>query len=112
MAVVVSRDFLPDPSACREQLTQSFGDAVRLSDTLGAVSLIGAGINQTFENLRRCLSVLEAAGIEALGVHTSSFRITALISSAKVQQAARLLHAEFISAKNRRPTRPPQSVPS
>jgi len=98
MAVVVSHDFLPDTSACREQLRQRFGDAARLSDTLGAVSLIGAGINQTFENLRRCLSVLERAGIEALGVHTSSFRITALITSTKVRQAVRLLHAEFLGS--------------
>jgi len=100
MAVVVSRDFLPDPAAFREQLKQHLGDTVRLSDTLGAVSLIGAGINQTFENLRRCMGVLESAGIEAFGVNTSSFRITVLINSAKVQQAVHQLHNQFLGSGN------------
>jgi aspartokinase len=58
--------------------------------------MIGAGINQTFENLRRTLKSLSAASIAPAGVHTSSFRITALIPNAQVKQAVKLLHQEFI----------------
>lgn len=95
-ALVVSREFLADPTACRERLGDVFGGSVELRDDLGAVSLIGAGINQTFANLRRARETLTKADIQAEGWHTSSFRITALVPSTRVADAARLLHAAFI----------------
>ena len=73
-----------------------FRGQVELRDDLGAVSLIGAGINQTFENLRRARSALTTANIQPAGWHTSSFRITALVPSDRVADAAALLHSEFI----------------
>jgi aspartate kinase len=95
-AVVVSKDKLPDPAGLGAMLKDRFGDRVRLDQDLGAVSMIGAGINQTFENLRRTLKSLDAASIQPAGVHTSSFRITALIPNSQVKQAVKLLHKEFI----------------
>jgi aspartate kinase len=96
IAVVVSQEFVPDANSCTSLLDDCFGEVVQLRSDLGAVSLIGTGINQTFQNLRRCLTVLRGAGIEPSGVHTSSFRITALVDSGQVQDAVRLLHREFI----------------
>ncbi len=90
------REFLPNPAGCRERLTGRFGDSVRLRDDLGAVSLIGAGINQTFANLRRTRALLTDAGIRPAAWHTSSFRITALVQAGQVNDAVRLLHREFI----------------
>jgi aspartate kinase len=98
-AVVVSREKLPDPDGLSGLLQDRFGDRIRLGRDLGAVSLIGAGINQTFENLRRTLRSLDSAGIHPAGVHTSSFRITALIPNHQVQQAVKLLHQEFIETE-------------
>jgi aspartate kinase len=97
-AVVVSRETLPDPAGLRSLLSERFGQRVRMGQDLGAVSLIGAGINQTFENLRRTLHSLGSNSIQPAGVHTSSFRITALIPNQQVKQAVRLLHKEFIEA--------------
>jgi len=99
-AVVISREFLPDPAACRESLAGRFGDRVRLRDDLGAVSLIGAGINQTFANLRRTRTLLTDAGIHPTGWHTSSFRITALVPAGRVDEAVRLLHRAFIEEED------------
>jgi aspartate kinase len=95
-AVVVSREFLEDAPACRKKLTERFGKDVVLADTLGAVSLIGAGINQTFTVLRRALEVLSERGVRPAGLHTSSFRITVLLPAEKVEEAVRSLHQEFI----------------
>ena len=95
-AVVVSKEKLPDPAGLGAMLKDRFGERARLGRDLGAVSMIGAGINQTFSNLRRTLKCLDAASIQPAGVHTSSFRITALISNNQVKQAVKLLHQEFI----------------
>ena len=96
IAVVISREFLPDPSLCEIQLAKNFGDRVELRDDLGAVSLIGAGINQSFDNLRKALGLLRSKRIQALGWHTSSFRITMLVSSKQLKEVVGLMHREFI----------------
>ena len=95
-AVVVSRELLPDPGACAAALAERFGDRVRLRSDLGAVSLIGAGINQSFAKLRRARALLGDTGIPTAGWHTSSFRITALLPTERVDDAVRLLHGAFL----------------
>jgi len=97
-AVVVSREFLPDPAGCRTLLDGKFGRAVELTDDLGAVSLIGAAINQNFHNLRRAQATLERESIRPAWIHTSSFRITVLVPATQVHRAVEVLHGEFISA--------------
>ncbi len=99
-AVVVSREFLSDPDACRERLAGCFGQQVELRDDLGAVSLIGAGINQTFANLRRAREVLRSNAVTPAGWHTSSFRITALVPAPQVETAVGCLHRAFIEAES------------
>ncbi len=97
-AVVVSREFLPDPAGCRSLIAERFGEAIRLTDDLGAVSMIGAGINQNFHNLRRAQAALDKESGRPAWIHTSSFRITVLVPAAEVHRAVRVLHQEFISA--------------
>jgi aspartate kinase len=99
-AVVVSREKLPDPAGLRSLISARFGERVRLGQDLGAVSMIGTGINQTFSNLRRTLKSLGTAAIQPAGVHTSSFRITALIPGEQVKAAVNLLHKEFIEEES------------
>src|SRR5947209_6031389 len=53
LTVVVSRENLHEEARLRAALQAQFGDAVRITDALGAVSAIGAGINASFHNLRR-----------------------------------------------------------
>ena len=67
--------------------------------TTGALSVVGAGINASFENVRRGSAALTAAGIDGSAVATSSFRITWMIDRARVQDAVRLLHREFLEGQ-------------
>jgi aspartate kinase len=96
LTLVISRENLHEEARVRAALTQRFGDAVRLVDDLGAVSVVGAGINASFENLRRGAAALDASGIAPRAVATSSFRITWMIDRARLDDAVRRLHAEFL----------------
>jgi aspartate kinase len=98
LTLVVSRENLHEEPRVRAALAARFGDGVRIADTLGAVSVVGAGINASFDNVRRGAAALTAAGIPADRVATSSFRITWMIDRARLDDAVRLLHATFIES--------------
>ena len=89
---MVSRENLHGEARLREALTAAFGDRVRITDGLGAVSVVGAGINASFANVRRGSEVLAANGMAADRIATSSFRITWMIDRARLDEAVRLLH--------------------
>jgi aspartate kinase len=96
LTLVISRDNLHEEARVREALAARFGPEVRIDDRLGATSVVGAGINASFENLRRGSDALAAAGIEPAGVSTSSFRITWMMDRSRLADAVRLLHETFI----------------
>jgi aspartate kinase len=99
LTLVVSRENLHEEPRVRAALTARFGDAVRIADTIGALSVVGAGINASFENVRRGSAALAARGIAVDGVATSSFRITWMIDRARLDDAVRLLHGTFIEGQ-------------
>jgi aspartate kinase len=96
--LVVSRENLHNEDRLRRELTAAFGDAARLVDGLGAVSVVGAGINATYGNVRRGSGCLKEAGIESFGLATSSFRATWLVRRDDLDEAVRRLHQTFIGA--------------
>ena len=96
LTLVISRENLHEEARVRDALAAKFGTALRIDDRLGALSVVGAGINASFENVRRGSAALTAAGIAPAGVSTSSFRITWTIDRAKLDDAVRLLHRTFI----------------
>jgi aspartate kinase len=63
---------------------------------VGAVSLVGQGMLDDKATLMAALAAMEQVNIAVLGVSTSSFRVTLLISPAQTEQAARVLHERFI----------------
>jgi aspartate kinase len=99
LALVLSRENLHQEDRFRADLRARFGERVQLKDTLGAVSVVGAGINASFENVRRGTRALAESGIAAHGIATSSFRITWLIDRARLDDAVRLLHQTFIESQ-------------
>jgi len=99
LTLVVSRENLHEEPRVRAALATKFGDSVRIADTLAAISVVGAGINASFDKVRRGSAALERAGIAVNGIATSSFRITWMIERARVDEAVRLLHAEFIEER-------------
>ena len=94
--LVISRENLHNEDRLRRQLDAVFGDRVRLVDGLGALSVIGAGINATYVNVRRGSTCLNAHGIASHGLSTSSFRTTWLVERNRLDEAVRLMHAEFL----------------
>src|SRR4051794_39063221 len=96
LTLVVSRENLHEEARVRAALASTFGGAVHVSDTLGAISVVGAGINASFDNLRGASTALAGAGIAIQGIATSSFRITWTIDRTRVDEAVRLLHATFL----------------
>jgi aspartate kinase len=96
--LVISRENLHNENKVRAELAKQFGDQVTLTDGLGAVSVIGAGINASYANVRAGLSALHEAGVDARGMSTSSFRITWMVPDGDVDRAVRALHAHFVAA--------------
>jgi aspartate kinase len=96
LTLVLSRENLHEEARVRDAIGRAFGDRVRIQDGLGALSVIGAGINASFDNLRRGSAALGADGMAVHGIATSSFRITWTIDRARLDDGVRLLHRTFI----------------
>jgi aspartate kinase len=96
LTLVVSRENLHEEGRVRGALAARFGDAVRVDEGLGALSIVGAGINATFDNVRRGSAALAQAGIAVSGVATSSFRVTWMIDRRRLDEAVRLMHATYL----------------
>jgi aspartate kinase len=96
VTLVFSRENLHEEPRMREAIARTFGDHVSIIDDRGALSVVGAGINASFENVRRGSDALAAAGMAPAFVSSSSFRITWMVPRAQLDEAVRLLHRTFI----------------
>ena len=101
MTLVISRENLHEEDAVRKAIAAGF-PGTRVLDDLGTVSVIGAGINSSFQNLRVGSAALLNAGLRSRGQSTSSFRITWLMERARLSDAARTLHSTFIAEQGAR----------
>jgi aspartate kinase len=97
--LAISRENLHDEERLREALRTRLPERATLVDGLAAVSVVGAGINATYTNVRSGAATLQAAGIEPAGTATSSFRITWMIPRDRAGDAVRALHERFIDAQ-------------
>ena len=97
--VAISRENLHDEERLRNVLQTRLHGRAHLVDGLGAVSVIGAGINATYANVLSGEAALTAAGIAPTGTATSSFRITWMVPREKTDDAVRALHARFIDTR-------------
>lgn len=95
-SLVLSLDNLHDFPRLRERLASRFGAGLRLTQGLGAVSAIGAGINARFENLRKTLGVMAELGVTPSAMSTSSFRISLLVPEPVVPEAVQRLHSALV----------------
>lgn len=97
--VVISRENLHDEQQLRAAVSERFANRATLVDGLAAVSVIGAGINATYRNVRTGDEALRGAGIEPRGTATSSFRITWMVPRERMEEAVRVLHRRFIESR-------------
>ena len=79
----------------RETLARRLGKAVRFDTHLGALSLIGEGLNRTNATLIEALALLARHGIAIAGVTTTSFRISLLVPREKIDEGVRLCHGHW-----------------
>ena len=100
VTIVISKENLHDEDRLRREIASAFADNARLIDTLGAVSVVGAGINASYKNLRRGTACLTESGVQPQGVSTSSFRITWLVDRPRLDDAVRCLHAALVNVES------------
>jgi aspartate kinase len=98
--VAISRENLHDEARLRDALQTRLAGRARLVDGLAAVSVVGAGINATYGNVRAGSDALAGRGIIPAGTATSSFRITWMVPRDRADDAVRTLHARFIESQH------------
>jgi aspartate kinase len=96
-SLVISLENVHGFLALKDALVSRFGDDVTIREGVGAVSLIGAGINQTYRNWRRATAIVDGLACPRWGGSTSSFRISFLLPEARVEDAVRALHAAMVT---------------
>jgi aspartate kinase len=79
----------------KEELEKRFRDNIHFELGLGAVSLIGDGINEDNFVLSETISLMQNENIEIHGVTTTSFRISFLLSLSNVDNSVRLAHERW-----------------
>ena len=95
--LVISRENLHHEDRFRRTLAARLAGDARIVDGLGALSVVGAGINASYETVRRGSRCLRDRGIAESGVATSSFRTTWFVPRDRLDEAVRALHDTFIS---------------
>jgi aspartate kinase len=98
VSLVISKENLHQAEKLHDEFIRQDPQAL-WNDTVGAVSIIGTGINASHEKVRRGCEALGRVGISHHGLATSSFRITWLVDREKVESAVCLLHRLFIEGK-------------
>ena len=83
--------------AIRARVEAAAGPDLCLDEDLGALSLIGEGLNNDNTTVLEVLDLLEEKGIAVAGVTTTSFRISLLVPLDQVQTAVRICHQRWIT---------------
>lgn len=99
VTLVISRENLHDEGRLRKDIDQSFSAAAKLIDDIGAVSVVGAGINATYQNLIKGTAALRSAGVLPCATSTSSFRITWIVARSSVDTSVRVLHQTLVDSQ-------------
>jgi aspartate kinase len=93
---VISLTNVPDWTQVVQKLRDIGGDELEVDEHLGALSLIGEGVNKDNRNLLHALEVLDEVSIKPGGVATTGFRISLLVERPRLAEAKRACHRAFI----------------
>jgi aspartate kinase len=93
---VISRTNLHNWDGVRAALEDLAADEVEIDDGIGAVSLIGEGLNEDNSTLIVTLRLLGEASVPILGVATTGFRISFLVPDGSVDAAVGTCHHHWI----------------
>jgi aspartate kinase len=96
MSVTVPRDDLPNARDALEILKQELGFAgVQTDESMGKVSLVGAGMRSHPGVAAKALTTLGQAGVNIEMISTSPIKISCVVRDEHVETAVRELHAAF-----------------
>ena len=95
--MVVSKENLHQASNLR---TAVEAIPARWDDSIGAVSVIGAGITASHQRVLQGSRALDELDVHCFGIATSSFRITWLIERERVDKVVGFFHRIFIENVN------------
>lgn len=95
-SVLISGKNIISVKDAENELNKYFRDEVSIEKELGAVSLIGDGINRDNNILMETLKLLDESKIEVLGISTTSFRITFLLFEKNLEDCTRVCHKKWI----------------
>lgn len=84
----------------RDELSRRLATSIRFDTHLGALSLIGEGLNRTNATLIEVMALLNQHGIDVAGVTTTSFRISLLIPQPEIETGVRVCHEHWIASSN------------
>lgn len=93
---VISRTNLHNWEKVEATLRQRAGDEVEIDEGIGAVSLIGEGINNDSSTLVTTLNLMREMSMPVLGVATTSFRISFLVPEGSIPEAVKACHRCWI----------------
>jgi aspartate kinase len=97
ISMVVSKENLHQASNLRSAVQTI---PARWDDSIGAVSIIGAGITASHQRVLQGSRALRELKVHCFGIATSSFRITWLIEREQVDKVVQFFHRIFIENAN------------
>jgi aspartate kinase len=97
LTMVISKENLHQADKVRAA-ADTLGLRMQWNDQVGAVSIVGAGINASHRTVLRGNDALRKIHTPFYGVATSSFRVTWLVDRFRVDDAVRILHQLLIES--------------
>jgi aspartate kinase len=95
-SLLLSLENLHNFSGLEADLHREFGKDVVMEPEIGAVAVVGVGIEADSEHLAQSVAALAAARVPLAGVRTSALRLLLLVSANRVGEAVRALHDVFL----------------
>jgi len=95
---VVSTSTLPDWERTRERIAAAGRENLEITDELGAISLIGVGINRDTRNVLEATAIMKRLGAPIIALSTSGFRISFITDESCLEDAVTAFHEAFITA--------------
>ncbi|MBJ7332631.1 MAG: aspartate kinase [Solirubrobacteraceae bacterium] len=95
MSFTVPRDDLTGAKAALEPLVEDLSMQLTAQDSIGKVSIVGAGMKTHPGVAARVFSTLGREGINIEMISTSPIKISCVVAGERVPDAVRALHSEF-----------------
>jgi len=80
----------------KERLQERFKENIEFDFNLGALSIIGEGLNRDNETLLTSMSILENINVKVYGISTTSYRLSFLVAGKDLLKGVKAIHKRWI----------------